>query len=197
MLQYSQQTLDAMAEVKRILSGNAVTARLQLADRRIKEYVENIFVVFGCRGIVMNEAIVVKTILLSVFFIGGVLLVLLGILIWRKLWGNRSVEVEAECIDVDIHTEAIGTGIDRTYFPNAKRPVYQYYYEGRQYTSSPLLASNRPGYKPAQGYCIIRINPKHPEKIYSPERKFVALILIIIGVAWIFVAVGAAYFLPI
>lgn len=144
----------------------------------------------------MEEALVVRTILLAVFLFGGILLVLLGILIWRRLWGGNSVEVEAECIDLNVHTATLGFSTDRTYFPNSKRPVYRYYYEGRQYIASPRLSSNRPGYNPELGRCTIRINPKHPQKVYSPERKSAAIILIGIGAAWIAVAVLLAALLP-
>ncbi len=144
----------------------------------------------------MNEA-VIKTILLSVFAGGGMMMVLIGILIWRRLWGNNSVEVAAECIDRNAHTAVIGMGMDRTYYPNAKKPIYRYWYAGKEYISGPLLASNRPGYQPKLGRCTIRINPNHPERVYSPERKFAALILISIGVMWLLAAVLMAVLLPV
>lgn len=144
----------------------------------------------------MNEA-VIKAILLSVFGIGGVMMVLLGILIWRKLWGDNSVEVAAECIDRNAHTAVIGMGMDRTYYPDAKKPKYRYWYGGKEYISGPVLASNRPGYQPQPGRCTIRIDPNHPERVYSPERKFAALILIAIGVIWLLVAVLMGILLPV
>lgn len=145
----------------------------------------------------MEEAVVIKTLLLSAFLLGGALLILLGLLIWRRLWDCGSVEVPAECVDLNIHTEMLGTVSDRTYFPNSRRPVYRYRYEGQEYCSSPLLSSNRSGYEPALGRCTIRINPEHPEKVYSPERKFAALVLIGIGSMWIVVAALALILLPV
>lgn len=145
----------------------------------------------------MAEAFLVKTLLLIGFFLGGILMILLGFLIWRRLWDCGSVEVDAECIDVHQQTVALGTGSDRTFIPNAKRPVYRYYYEGKHYTASPLLASNRPGYAPVPGACKVRINRKHPEKIYSPERRFAARILIAIGAMWVVIAGVLAVILPV
>lgn len=145
----------------------------------------------------MEGTILIRIILLSLFFFGGILLILLGFFIWYRLWNCGSVEVDAECIDVCRETIALGGGSDRTWFPNTTRPVYHYYYEGKDYTSSPLLASNRPGYAPALGHCKVRINRKHPEKLYSPERKFAALILISVGGVWIVAAVMLAILLPV
>lgn len=133
----------------------------------------------------MGSANLIGAVLFGVFLLVGGFLILLGVLIWRKLWNGCSVEVEAECIDIGLHTEALGTGPERTYFPNAKRPVYRYVYQGRRYESGPKLSSNRRGYQPELGRCTIRIDAKHPEKVYSPERKFAALILISIGVLWL------------
>ncbi|MDO4619336.1 MAG: hypothetical protein Q4B09_01830 [Lachnospiraceae bacterium] len=65
--------------------------------------------------------------------------------------------------------------------PDTKRPVYKYWYNGQYYTSAPMLRSNRKGYRPEYGKCRIRINPDHPEKVYSSERKYAAIILILIG----------------
>jgi len=136
----------------------------------------------------MNETSLIITTLKLVFLIGGAFLVLLGFFIWRKLWDNYSVPVEAECIDLNEHTEKVGTGIDKTYFYDAKHPIYKYIYEGNEYISGPKLSSNRPGYKPKVGNCIIRINPENPKIVYSSERKFVAIILILIGSIWILCA---------
>lgn len=140
------------------------------------------------------EKATVGLILLAVFSFGGGFLILLGLLIWRRLWDSGSVE--AECVDLGEHTQVLGVGSDRTYMPRAKRPVYRYFYQGRQYTASPLLSSNRPGYRPKLGHCTIRIHPKHPEKVYSPERKFAALILIGVGSLWLAIAALTAAILP-
>lgn len=144
----------------------------------------------------MENAELVKTVLLAAFFFVGALLVLLGVLIWRKLWNCCSVEVEAECIDLGLHTETIGVSPDRTHFYGAKRPVYRYYYEGKRYESGPRLSSNRRGYRPELGSCTIRIDPNHPEKVYSPERRYAALMLILIGAMWLVLAGLTAFVLP-
>lgn len=144
----------------------------------------------------MDRAVLLKVILLSVFFFGGAFMILLGSLIGRRLRDSGSVEVEAECIDLGVHTAVIGTGTDKTRFPGARCPRYRYTYRGKQYVSGPKLASNRPGYQPALGRCTIRINPGHPEKVYSPERRFAALLLIGIGAAWIAMAALCAVLLP-
>lgn len=132
-------------------------------------------------------------ILISVFIVGGLLLIVLALWIWSKLWGKGSVQIDAECLDINVHTAKTGTGINRTYFRNAKKPVYRYYYNGQEYISSPLLSSNRQGYQPETGYCKIWIHPRHPNKVYSYERKAVALILIFIGTLWMVLGIAAIF----
>ncbi len=120
--------------------------------------------------------------ILIIFTVLGIFLIGLGIGIQRRAYGKHSVEVEAECIEV--MREDYKTGVstsDSTYLHNAALPVYRYWYNGQYYTSSPLLRSNRRGYRPQLGKCMIRINPDHPERVYSSERKFAAAILIFIG----------------
>lgn len=141
----------------------------------------------------MEEAIAAEAALLTLFFLGGILLILLGFLIWRRLWDSGSVEVDAQCIDAPLKK---GAPSDRIRIPGARRPVYHYCYAGKYYAASPLLAANRPGYDPVFGCCKVRINRKHPEKMYSPERKTVALILITVGLIWIGIAVLVAVILP-
>lgn len=131
------------------------------------------------------------TFLFMIFTGGGILLLTVGILIISRLYGKRSVEVDAECLDVDIHDvhmSSLSTH-DHTVYRNTKNPVYRYYYNGKEYTSSPLLRSNRPGYHPQVGHCKIRINPDKPEIVYSSERKFAGAILIIIGASWLCVPI--------
>lgn len=135
--------------------------------------------------------------LIILFPVGGIILLIAGILIISRLHGNRSVEVEAECLGVDIRDIQIGTNpSDRTTYHNAKRPIYRYSYHGQEYVSSPLLSSNRPGYHPKPGFCKIRINPDKPEKVYSSERKFAGTILIIIGISWILVTILVVFLTP-
>ncbi len=121
----------------------------------------------------------------AIFTVIGAFLLWLGIFIIARMYGRHSVEVEAECIEVEVATVRMGSVGDRSYMPNTKRPVYRYYYEGQQYTSAPLLRSNRPGYRPEPGPCTIRINPAKPHKVYSPERKFAGGILIAIGAVYL------------
>lgn len=129
--------------------------------------------------------------LLILFPVGGIILTIAGILIISRLYGKRSVEVDAECLGVNIKDVHMGSSPndDQTIYHNTQTPVYRYTYQGKQYTSSPLLSSNRPGYHPETGYCKIRINPNKPEKVYSSERKFAGVILMIIGVSWVLVPV--------
>lgn len=114
----------------------------------------------------------------------GVMLILLGIWLVARMYGRHSVEVDAECIDISSKTVSCGIQ-PRTYYLNAKAPVYRYWFRGAAYLGQPLLRSNRPGYRPKLGPCKIRINPKHPEKVYSTERKYAAGILIGIGVFYL------------
>lgn len=128
--------------------------------------------------------------LLLIFPVGGVIMVIAGILTITRLYGNRSVEVDAECIGITVRDMQMGlTPGERTTYHNTKRPRYRYFYEGKEYISSPLLSSNRPGYRPETGYCKIRINPSKPEKVYSSERKFAGIILISIGSSWLLVTI--------
>lgn len=119
----------------------------------------------------------------------GLFMLLLGLWILSPLWGFRSVEVEAECVAVQTGTASLGKRPDKTYYPDSKLPVYRYTYQGETYQSSPLLTSNRRGYKPKEGPCTVRINPMHPERVYSSERKFAAAILLSIGAIWIVLAI--------
>lgn len=127
--------------------------------------------------------------LLILFPLAGTILIIAGILTISRLYGKRSVEVDAECLGVnikDVHM-GIGAGYEHTVYHNTKNPVYRYYYNGKEYISSPLLSSNRPGYHPETGYCKIRINPNKPQKVYSSERKFAGAILIIVGAGWLLI----------
>ena len=138
----------------------------------------------------MPEGLTVFYILMGVFLGGGLLLIVIGLVLILRMYGSKSVAVEAWCVEVTSKTEVMGTGTDRIYIHNAKKPVYRYYYNGQEYISSPLLSSNRKKYRPEPGPCVIRIHPDHPRRVYSPERKFAGGILIGVGVIWI----GAALF---
>ncbi|MCD8147269.1 MAG: DUF3592 domain-containing protein [Clostridiales bacterium] len=128
--------------------------------------------------------------LLLLFLVLGILLILLGVWLVARMYGSHSTEVEAECIDISIETVRMGTGPgEYTYFKDAKAPVYRYRYNGVVYTSQPLLRSNRRGYRPVSGPARIRINPEHPERVYSPERKYVRVILVSIGGAYVLLSV--------
>ncbi len=128
--------------------------------------------------------------LLLLFLALGVFLILLGIWVVARMYGTHSAEVEAECIDISTETVRMGTGPgDYTYFKDAKAPVYRYRYNGVVYTSQPILRSNRRGYRPTPGPARIRINPDHPERVYSPERKYVRIILVSIGGAYVVLSV--------
>ncbi len=126
----------------------------------------------------------------AIFFVLGIFLIGLGIWIQARAYGRHSVEVDAECVEVeesDYKTSA--DPADYTYMKDAKRPVYRYWYQGQYYTSAPMLRSNRPGYHPQLGACKIRINPDHPERVYSSERKFASIILIGIGSLYIIMVI--------
>lgn len=107
---------------------------------------------------------------LSIFLFGGLAMIIGGILVISRLYGNRSYEADAECT------------IPNAFYPNPQRPIYRYTYNGKEYKSSPVTVSNRPRYRPVPGPCKIRINPHHPEIIYSAERKFSGTILIFLGI---------------
>ncbi|MCD7822157.1 MAG: DUF3592 domain-containing protein [Clostridiales bacterium] len=128
--------------------------------------------------------------LLLPFFVLGVFLILLGVWIGARMYGKHSVEVDAECVDVSTETVRMGTGPgDYTYYKDARLPVYRYRYNGVMYTSQPVLRSNRRGYRPALGPTTIRVNPEHPERVYSPERKYVRILLVSIGGAYVVLSV--------
>lgn len=134
-------------------------------------------------------------ILLGLFFGAGIFLILLGIWFVARMYGRHSIEVDAECIDIP--SETVGYGVfPRTYHLNAKAPVYRYWFRGTIHIGQPLLRSNRLCYRPKLGHCKIRINPQHPEKVYSPERKHVAGIMIGIGVLYLALVVVAVWILP-
>lgn len=115
----------------------------------------------------------------------GLALTIFGIHVTAKMYGKHSVEVEAECIGVKVGDETIGISPRyRKHYFDVKKPVYRYWYRGKEYIGSPTLTSNRPGYSPKAGPCKIRINPDRPESIYSSERKFVSAILISIGISF-------------
>lgn len=114
------------------------------------------------------------------------LLVLISLWLLSPFFGIGSVRVKAECIRVDTGTAKVGTQPgEETFFLRAKRPVYRYTYAGKEYESSPLLTSNRPGYKPGTGETEIYIHPKHPERVYSSERRAAAAILLIVAAMFI------------
>lgn len=125
------------------------------------------------------------------FFILGMGLCLGGIRMILVLYGRNSIEVEAKCIRVDVRDEVIHrVGNQHVRYKNVKVPTYEYYYEGKKYVASPLLHSNRSGYMPEEGYCRIFINPKHPDKVYSTERRMAGGILIGIGILWILIGIA-------
>ncbi|MCD8190061.1 MAG: DUF3592 domain-containing protein [Clostridiales bacterium] len=134
--------------------------------------------------------VTVGYVLLLLFLVLGAFLILLGVWVVARMYGNHSTEVEAECIDISIETVRMGTGPgEYTYFKDAKAPVYRYQYNGVVYTSQPILRSNRRGYRPVPGPTRIRINPEHPERVYSPERKYVRVILVGVGSAYVLLSV--------
>lgn len=127
------------------------------------------------------------------FLVFGIAFIVVGIWITARMFGKHSVEVKAECIDIIQHNavhEDIRPGRQTTYV-GAKVPVYHYWYKGKEYTSRPTLVSNRPGYHPQLGPCTIRINPAHPEKVYSTERKSITGIFLFIGILYIVLCGGA------
>lgn len=136
-----------------------------------------------------------QNILLGLFFGIGIILILLGIWFVARMYGRHSIEMDAECIDISSETTGYGV-FPRTYSLNAKAPVYRYWFRGTAYIGQPLLRSNRPGYRPKLGPCKIRINPKHPERVYSSERKHVAGIMIGIGLLYLVLVVVAVWILP-
>lgn len=130
----------------------------------------------------------------AVAALGGLLIVIsIGLLI--RMYGRRSVEVDAECIDISSKTVHVGA-FPSTKYRNTKAPVYRYRYQGKEYISQPVLRSNRPGYHPKTGPCRIRIDRRHPEKVFSSERKAVAGLLIGMGSLYIVAMVVAVRVLP-
>lgn len=125
--------------------------------------------------------------ILLLFFIIGLIILFIGLNLLKKLKDPYSIEIDAECIDINEKDIKIGNDFDASYYHNAKTPIYRYYYNDIEYVSSPKLASNRKNYKPKLGHCIIRIDPNKPNIVYSNERKFVANILFGIGISWMLV----------
>ncbi len=129
-------------------------------------------------------------ILFALFALVGIFLIGLGIWIQARAYGRHSVEVEAECIEIEESDYKDRTDPQNpVYMRNVKQPVYRYWYQSQYYTSAPVLKSNRPGYRPKLGPCKIRINPDHPERVYSSERKTAAVILIAIGCLYLVMVV--------
>ena len=130
----------------------------------------------------------------AVAALGG-LLIAIGIGLLIRMYGRRSVEVDAECIDISSKTVHVGA-FPSTKYHNTNVPVYRYRYQGQEYISQPVLRSNRPGYHPKTGPCRIRIDRRHPEKVFSSERKAVAGLLIGMGSLYIVAMVVAVRVLP-
>ena len=120
----------------------------------------------------------------AVFFVAGIVALVLGFRLKRKREGD-SVEVDAECIGIKTGSQNMGPSTNRMVMNNLKLPEYRYSYGGREYTSSPILASNRPGYNPKVGPCKIRIDPQNPEKVFSSELTWVSILFFILGTAWL------------
>ncbi len=123
--------------------------------------------------------------IMIIFLVVGIFLLVLGIMIRQRMYGKHSVAIDAICIEVEENDVKTNDGI----MYGAKRPLYRYEYNGKQYTSSPSLQSDRTEYQPKLGKCRIRINPNHPERVYSTERRFVSDILIGIGTAYIMITI--------
>lgn len=132
--------------------------------------------------------------LAAVAALGG-LLIAIGVRLLVCMYGRRSVEVDAECIDISSKTVHVGA-FPSTKYHNTKAPVYRYRYQGQEYISQPVLRSNRPGYHPKTGPCRIRIDRRHPEKVFSSERKAVAGLLIGMGILYIIATAVAVRVLP-
>lgn len=139
--------------------------------------------------------------LIGAFLLVGIGLIWLGIWLVTRMYGKHSVEISAECIDINIHDSYHETrdddGLTTVVVKDLKLPIYRYWYHGKEYVSQPILASNRKGYKPQLGKCYIRINPAHPERIYSTERKAAAKLLVGIGIMYLaIVVIAVAIVLP-
>lgn len=132
--------------------------------------------------------------LLIIFGSIGILLIIIGVVMLVHIYFS-SVVVDAECINISSSTVSIGA-FPRTHYRNAKAPVYRYRYESREYVSSPIMRSNRPGYRPRLGMCKIRIGRKHPDRVFSSEQKPVAALLIGIGALYLVIEFIALKFLP-
>lgn len=133
--------------------------------------------------------------LLIIFGSIGILLIIIGVAMLVRIYFS-SVVVDAECINISSSIVSIGA-FPRTHYRNAKAPVYRYQYENREYVSSPIMRSNRPGYRPRLGMCKIRISRKYPDKIFSSEQKLAAAFLIGMGVLYLGVVAAVAMALPI
>ena len=120
----------------------------------------------------------------AIFVVAGIVALALAIRFKRKREGD-SAEVDAECVDIKTGSQYMGPSTDRMVMNNLKVPEYRYSYNGQEYTSSPILASNRPGYNPKVGPCKIRIDPQNPEKVFSSELTWVSILFFILGTAWL------------
>lgn len=133
--------------------------------------------------------------IIGIFALLGVAIIILGIGLLTQMYGRNSIEVDAECVDVSVRDVTMGA-LPRTRYRNTKAPVYRYQFQGREYIGQPILRSNRPGYRPKIGPCRIRIDRRHPEKVFSSERKAVAGLLIGMGVLYIIATAVAVRVLP-
>lgn len=94
------------------------------------------------------EMIDLAILLLGFFVLFGIAFIGVGIWVMVRMYGKHSVEVDAECVDISVTTETTGVRpADYTHYMNVKRPVYRYWYDGKQYEGMPFLSSNRPGYR--------------------------------------------------
>ena len=106
-------------------------------------------------------------VVLAFFFCIGAGMFFGSILYRKKKKENCTYSVQTQCIDLRKKSDSDG---------DLYSPVYQYYYNGREYIYKSKVSSNA---KPPElyGYYEIKINPENPEDIWFPNRAVVGPIV--------------------
>ena len=127
-----------------------------------------------------NIEVVFPIVVLAFFFCIGAGMFFGSIVYRKKKKENCTYSVQAQCIDLRKKSDSDG---------DLYSPVYQYYYNGREYIYKSKVSSNA---KPPElyGYYEIKINPENPEDIWFPNR---AVIGPIVGIMLMVVSILIAF----
>ena len=142
-----------------------------------------------------NMNLVVPLLFLALFFVVGIVLILAGTIGKVIIKTACTYEIQAQCIDGRARTFSFG-GEDLRSSHRSRRysPIWQYTYNGKEYTSkSNTWSTMRP--PDTQEFYRIFINPSKPEQFYSPEfnNYFTWLILGILFTFFAIIGFGYLY----